>query len=274
MINSFVIVASRKYPIEFCLKAIDNADIPREDLYLLLYLDTKDKYLINYCKVWLDKQKDKWFSKEMIITNQLPVIAKELEEYPNKWQRIIDNMEQIRLHTSFSDIVFMVEDDTIIPKTAFTKLYDKIQKDPNIGCIQGVEALRGQSNGPCGAWFMQMSDNGSLEYKIGLQALKDGIQEIDGGGYYCWAFRQEAMKKIKLRYDLNGWLGPDLLTWFDIKNAGYKTLIDWSVWCGHLDYEGKDLIIRTPQYSRNFMYDFRGVDNRYPKMDFNYKLYD
>ena len=268
MIDSFVIVISRQYPIALCLKAIANADIPRKNLFLILYLDTMDQYLIDYCKNWINYHGQKWFASEMIIMRRSPVDPTEVKDYGLKWDRIIDNMERIRLHTDFSEIVFMVEDDTIIPKTAFNQLYNRIKKDKKIGCIQGVEALRGAGdNGPCGAWRLNVCLKGLVKSKVGLGAKPEGIEHIDGGGYYCWAFRQKAIKQIKFRWSLNGWCGPDIWTWYDIGQNGWKTLIDWSVWCGHLD---KDEKVYTPEETRNWLYDFSNGTDLSPKMDYDY----
>jgi len=267
-IDSFVIVISRRYPIAKCLKAIAKADIPRKDLYLLLYLDTQDRLLIDYCKNWIDYHGQKWLSANMIKTNRTPVYTNRVEDYPEKWERIIENLKKINTHLDFSEIVFMVEDDTIISKNAFKKLYRRIKSDKEIGCIQGVEALRkAGEHGPCGAWLLDLCIRGKIRTKVGLGAKKTGIQQIDGGGYYCWAYRQEAIKKIKMRWSLNGWCGPDIWTWYDIGQNGWKTLIDWSVWCGHIEDDEK---ILTPEGTRNWLYDFSNGTEQSPKMDFNY----
>ena len=268
-IDSFVVVISRQYPIKQCLKAIAEADIPRKELYLLLYLDTNDQWLINYCKNWLEYHGQKWLSANIIQTNRDPIYAKQVKDYPAKWDRIIQNLKEINTHLAFSEIVFMVEDDTIIPKKAFKKLYKRIKKDKQIGCIQGVEALRNAGdNGPCGAWKVNVCDKGRVRRKVGLGARRTGIQQIDGGGYYCWAFRQNAINQIILRWSLSGWCGPDIWTWYDIKEKGWKTLIDWSVWCGHIEENGK---IITPEGTRNWLYDFSNGTEQSPKMDYDYK---
>lgn len=268
-IDSFVVVISRKYPLEKCLKAIDDAIVPRKDLFLLLYLDTTDRSIIDYCEKWLSLQKDRWFSKEIMITNTDPIDVKRIEDYKYKWDRIINNLKEIIIHTDFSDIVFMVEDDTIIPRDAFRKLYRRIKKNEEIGCIQGVEAMRkAGGNGCCGSWKLNFCKKGKLKTKIGLRAKEKGIEEIDGGGYYCWAFRQKAIKQIELRYLLEGWCGPDVMTWYDIKQNGWKTLIDWSVWCNHIEDNGKVL---TPEGTKNWLYDFSNGTYQSPKMNYDYE---
>lgn len=268
-IDSFVVIVSRYYPIRKCLEAIDKADIPRKELYLLLFLDTKDRLLIDYCKRWLYKQEKKWFSAEMIITGNNPIDVKKPKDNILKWERIIDNMKRIIIHTDFSEIVFMVEDDTIIPEKSFKKLYRRINKDESIGCIQGVEAVRqAGEKGCCGAWLLEIDNK--VKKKIGLKAKKAGIEEIDGGGYYCWAFRQKAIKGIELRYSWQGWCGSDVWTWYDIKNNGWKTLVDWSIWCEHLAQKKGELISITPENTRNWLFDFeRGTDDS-PKIDFDF----
>jgi len=268
-IDSFVVVISRKYPIEKCLKAIANADILRKELYLLLYLDTKDEWLISYCKNWLEYHGKKWLSASMMITHREPIYPTSIEDYPKKWDRIIENMNAIKLRTDFSEIVFMVEDDTIIPKNAFTKLYNKIKRDEEIGCIQGVEPLlRAGDNPPCGAWKLNVCALGKVKTKVGLKAKRTGIEKIDGGGYYCWAFRQKAIRAIHFRWSLNGWCGPDMWTWYDLAR-NWKTLIDWSVWCGHMDKDGK---IYTPEGTRNWLFDFSNGTDQSPKMDYDYQF--
>ena len=256
-IDSFVITISRGYPIKRCLEAIDNAKIPRRKLFLYLYLDTKDQSLIDYVQRWQHKQESSWFATEMKITWKSPLYPdKDPRSYMARWERIIENMKAIRTHLTFSEILFMVEDDTIIPPDAFKKLYKQINSDKSIGCIEGVEALRDVSGGCCGAWKMIVA-NDRIITKIGLKANKTGITNIDAGGYYCWAVRMEALKQIKFRASVNGYAGPDIWTWYDIKRNGWKTLIDWSIWCNHI---GSDKIVYTPKDTRNWIFDFSKSD--------------
>lgn len=271
MADSFVITISREYPLDDCLSAIDEADIFRKKLRLIVYIDSKDNSLINHCLRWVGKQRGKWKKIMEVTTYRNPVEIKKFEDCMKRWKRIEDNMRTIVKLTSGSEIVFMVEDDTIIPRDAFKKLYTRIKKDKKIGCIQGVEMMRGAGeNGPCGAWKLKVVD-GKVHYKIGLSAKKEGIEQIDGGGYYCWAFRRKAIKQIEFRSSLNGWCGPDIWTWYDLQQKGWKTLIDWSVWCGHKDKNGK---IYTPEKTRNWLYKFyeNGKFNDYsPKINYDYK---
>ena len=138
--DSFVIVISRLYPIKQCLEAIERAEIPRKELKLLLYIDTRDIRLIGYCYNWLEKYINEWGEIIIKLTGKNPI---DVKDFQNRWQRIIKNMEWIRNYTKDSEIVFMVEDDTVIPADAFKKLYKQIKDDKQIGCIQGVESLRG-----------------------------------------------------------------------------------------------------------------------------------
>jgi len=266
--DSFVITISRQYPIKKCLDAIDRADIPRKELRLLFLLDTQDRELIKFCEDWAEKTT--WGKRIFYLTDKEPIEPKVFDGYQEKWDRIIENIKIIRNETKDSEIVFMVEDDTIIPPDAFKKLYNRIKADKKIGCIQGVEAVRSSINDCCcGAWLLKVI-KGQVIRKLGLKAKRQGIDQIDGGGYYCWVFRQEAIKNIIFRAKLeNGWCGPDVWTWWDIKQQGWKTLIDWSVWCGHMDKDGK---IYTPENTRNWLYDFSSGDYLHPRMNFNYDI--
>jgi len=263
--DTLAITVSRRTIVRHCLEAINESKLPA-GLGLFILVDSMNEELIDYCKNY--KWKYQWASKEVLNTPQDPVRVSSIKDYQRKWNRIMSNMRLVREFTKESDIVLMVEDDTIIPPNALIKLYNKIKSDKKIGCIQGVEALRNAGgHGPCGAWRLDI-EKGIVKRKLGLGAKKSGIEQIDGGGYYCWAFRQKAIQQIKFRADIdNGWCGPDIWTWYDIGQNGWKALIDWSIWCIHLE---EDLTTITPEKTRNWLYDFR-KSKEYPKMDYNYE---
>lgn len=134
-----------------------------------------------------------------------------------------------------SEIVIGFEDDTLFRPDAAKRLLETM-KDPSVGFVEGVQVGR-WSHKYVGAWKV---DNIIEPTTIESLTPEQGKQEIDAGGFYCFATRAELYKSIPHQWH-DECFGPDVCYGLEVRKRGYKNIIDWDIICGHNDY-GKILL--------------------------------
>jgi GT2 family glycosyltransferase len=144
-------------------------------------------------------------------------------------QRIADMHNEMKKFINKCDYVFLVEDDTLLPKDALTKLLQGFEKYPDAGFVSGVQVGRWGFE-ILGAW---RTDNAFEPEQITSTKLEEGIQEVDGAGFYCCLVRKEnyidhnfaPFEKI---------LGADVNFGFSLRKKGLKNYVDYSIHCDHV----------------------------------------
>lgn len=128
--------------------------------------------------------------------------------------------------------VFVVEDDTLIPKGALNKLASEVAHKRSVGQITGVEL--GRWGVPyVGAWSADdIYDPKVLTSLVSATDYGNAIENIDACGLYCTLIRADVYKQHTFFTD-NG-LGPDVNFGIWLRQLGYENFIDWSVHCTHL----------------------------------------
>jgi len=132
-----------------------------------------------------------------------------------------------------SDLVFCIEDDTIIKSDYLLKLVNLYQglSSSNIplGLISGVQVGRAGIR-MLGLWKCDNPlDVQTLET---LDWSKDnrGIEEIDASGFYCFVTSKKCFCDIKYKW---GDFGPDVYFGLDLRRKGYVNFVDWDLITGH-----------------------------------------
>jgi GT2 family glycosyltransferase len=144
-------------------------------------------------------------------------------------QRIADMHNEMKKFINKCDYVFLVEDDTLLPKDALTKLLQGFEKYPDAGFISGVQVGRWGIR-LCGIWKV---DNAIDPEIIESELPQEGIQEIDAAGFYCCLVKKnnyiehnfEPYQKI---------LGPDFNFGLYLRKKGLKNYVDWSINTTHV----------------------------------------
>lgn len=149
--------------------------------------------------------------------------------------RIADIHNEIKKHIKQAEYIFGIEDDTIIPRNALVKLMKAYLDNPHAGMIEGVEL--GRWGVPyVGAWKCDDIYNPSQFKSL---KPKDGIEEIDAGGFYCFMTKAEVyMAHTFAAY--HGLLGPDVNYGMWLRQQGYMNYIHWGVQCIH-KHKGGDI---------------------------------
>ncbi len=144
-------------------------------------------------------------------------------------QRISDIHNEIKQYINSSDYVFLIEDDTIFPRNALTKLLEHYNTYPYAGVISTVELGRW---GYChiGAW--EVNDVYSIN-EIKSPKLGSGIQKIDATGLYCCILKTKTYLEHEFK-PFEKAMGPDFNLGIELRKAGYTNYVDYDLKCVHL----------------------------------------
>lgn len=152
--------------------------------------------------------------------------------------RIADIHNEIKMLPISTPYVFLLEDDTIIQTTCLKRLLEAYGIHPHAGLITGLEVGRWGIE-HLGAWrvddIYEPKEIKSIEYK------KQGIEEIDGSGFYCMMTRTDLYKKHDFK-PFETILGPDFNYGITLRQQGYKNYVVNDVVCKHLTKK-KELLV-------------------------------
>lgn len=192
-----------------------------------LYLKVRNKFLDSkYNEVLTVQYKDNWKPKTYSVLNRRIRISK-LHNFAKQY--IGDKYKY----------VMIIEDDTIVPRDAFKKLYNHYLDKIHAGFIQGIEAGRWGIK-YLGAWNINDIYNPT---EITSTELLDGLQEVDAGGFYCMLTRADNYMKHDFKgYDYNQ-LGPDVDYGIEMRQLGMQNYTDYSIKCIHKRTDGNDVIV-------------------------------
>jgi len=229
---TFVSVISREYCLDKYFECIKELEMPRKRMHWFIYVDNDNEEMIEKIKKFAEKESERFYSWRMFVTMRKPIendIDKRLERIRNNFITILRDLKDSLIGTPY---FFMLEDDTIPKdKKAFYKL-DKYLKD-DVVIVSGVESTRGDIK-VLGISKLKWEGNRLLERHC-LKPKKKGIEEIDGTGWYCFIGRTNAFKE---EYILNT-PNVDIVCCWKLRQEGWRILVNWEVWCGHLNLENR-----------------------------------
>lgn len=221
---------SREYVLDEWIKAFDDMGFPYSQTELVFYVDHHEATIPNRLINHFKKQDDLWHTIQIVQSGQRPTPEVRIA---TRRDRIVEMKEASKRYIGDSEFVFGLEDDTIPPPDAYYRL-DKAW-DAQTGYVEGVQVGRWGFR-MVGAW---KTDNIKNPTQIEtLIPLKDGgIEEIDGGGFYCYLTRTDLYKEAKYHWH-DECFGPDVNYGIELRKKGLKCKIDWDLICGHLTRNG------------------------------------
>lgn len=155
--------------------------------------------------------------------------------------RISDIHNFAKEYIQDADFVFGIEDDTIIPTNALSMLLRAYSIHPFAGFIEGIEL--GRWGIPyIGAWKVDDIYN---PQQIESTPLKEGIQEIDAGGFYCFLTRASTYKEHHFKPFDNNSLGPDVNFGIELRRIGLINYANYDIKCAHKTKERNLTFINT-----------------------------
>jgi glycosyltransferase involved in cell wall biosynthesis len=145
----------------------------------------------------------------------------------------VDYARNLLVEKALGDYIFFLDDDTLPPINAITKL-----KECNQDIVSGLYFSKQEPHFP--QIFYKNKEKNELYDTIG-DYQKDQLIEVDACGAGCLLIKKEVFKKIKQPYfnyipsgEKTNRKGEDYYFCEQAKKAGYKIYCDTSIICGHL----------------------------------------
>jgi len=255
--TTFVSMISRSEVINDYFKNIMSIDMPRGEMEYVVFIDSNNTAFIN--QVESNSVRMGFASVKFIVTHDEPIINS--FSFHKRGMRIASNLKKI-IEEVRTPYLFMVEDDTHVPPDAYKKLMATIEIDTAIAYVTGVEVSRGQAR-HLGIAHLISDEHGEIIRKTNPRPRESGIESITGGGWYCWMGRTESLRAIEYRcsdeiHD-DRQIGPDVYFVFDLNRTGYKTLVDWSIWCNHYDSNSQKWLTPDEAIFHDYVYTKQGT---------------
>ena len=246
---------SRRFFIPIFFKTLEQMDIPRKEIHLIVYDNTDDKQLEADLIPVVEGLSDSYLSVRL-FKNYLPpkYTSDGKADAPfkdaktsNIWEMWKDLPNHIHTKT-----FFQLEDDTIAPADAFMVLFRDLEKYPDAAYITGIETSRNAI-----PWFPTRLGVHQLKvcpckgkHKIlkrhSLDPETKGIVPITCSGVYCFAARtKEFFSGLKNfdPYKINPPIWAlDMLFTRNMRVHGHAIYANFDIWCTHLHASGARLI--------------------------------
>lgn len=208
---------------------------------VVFFNDTMDAELQAQLQSWLEGFKPILNGAYLYQSDRPPL--GEFDLVADRRARIIDVKRRSVELIGDSQYVFCLEDDTIAPPDAFSRLLEGFQ-DKSVGLVSGIQVGRWKYR-IIGGWLVEPLLDPTTVQTVPFAGT--GLQAVDGTGWYCYLTRTELYKAMDYHADAEC-LGPDVCYGLDLRRAGHVVLLNWDVKCAHLLqdqtlYPDKDAVV-------------------------------
>jgi len=220
-------------PIVFA--ALELLDCDREQTSLLTYVDG-DASLYLAARNLTESSK---FASRLCI--QRKPDSRSRYDLRARRIRIASLHNEMKQHVPMDcDYVFSIEDDTVIPPYALTKLMHLYMTHPFAGLVSGVQLGR-HGLAHVGAWTTD--DVYEPTAITSVMPGTDQIVEVDATGLYCALIkRANYMGHDFAVFDPNAY-GPDIALGFALRRSGYRNYADFGIPVEHRRTDGETLTL-------------------------------
>lgn len=228
---TIIMPVSRDMYLPKVFHSLENLIVDKANTNLFVYVDGNWRLFEKTRNLVLNSK----FAEKLCVYGQLPGsiangVRQRRRRIANIHNEIIQNLKE---SAQDDELVFLLEDDTVIKPSTIQKLTQTLTTDRNIGFVTGVEIGRwGYEH--VGAWRV---DNVYDIQSVQSTPLEDGIQKIDAAGIYCTLMK----KRVYMQHTFKPFedaLGPDFDMGIELRKMGYSNYIDFSVTCEHLTPKG------------------------------------
>jgi len=246
---------SRRFYIPLFFKALDQMDIPRDQVHLLVYDNTDDKQLEADLISVVERLKEHYASVRLYksyLHSKYTTDGKPSKPFKDsKTSNIWEMWKDLKNHIQ-TPFFFQLEDDTIAPPHAFALLTRDLTQNLDAAYVTGIETSRNSipwmvtrlgvhqmSVCPCGG-------RNKILKRHSLDPETKGTVPITCSGVYCFAARTEeffdGLKEFD-PYKINPPIWAlDMLFTRNMRLQGHAIYANFNVWCTHLHSSGARVI--------------------------------
>lgn len=146
-----------------------------------------------------------------------------------------------------TDKFVLLEDDTLAPPNAVTRLLQILEENPKCGIATGLEtgrSLIAWSKTRIGVHYVHRPGR-KLLWRLSPSPHLRGIHKVDACGHYCCASYKDVWVKglSMMEEGLEGTprFALDVTHTNNVKKSGYDILADFDLWCKHMQLMGKTI---------------------------------
>jgi hypothetical protein len=228
----------REWVLDKWLDSLKAIRYPRDQVMLLWVWAGNKKSAYGQKLVRALESLNNYHTKTLIFNPRLPRYFGEDGHIRHRIICDVYNFSKIYLESS--DFVFLLEDDVIVPPTCVEKLL-RLMDNPRIGESIGFLRYRPMdgNHGTPLVWeftptLSQSNGHVSKGYNVSCVPQQDrGVEEVGSGTFGCTLIREPLWKDTPLIPWSDSIFGTDVNFGHQIRQKGYKTMIDWSVCCKH-----------------------------------------
>jgi hypothetical protein len=207
-----------------------NSIIMCENTELIFIYDGYDEDVISNIAYRLNKWEDRYNGIKFYAS-----MLKKYDEYQTgndtRRARIIHNWH-IFLTEAMGKYMLGAEDDTLPDDNdVYIRLVRNLHELPKCGFVQALEVGRWDVH--CFGSFKIIEDIDENMVQIETDDRENGITEIQGGGWYCFAMLMNLARAFELKPNANPDFGPDVRLVYDIHKSGYKCYTNHDLKCIH-----------------------------------------
>lgn len=277
---TLVLCFSRPWCVSPFFRNFERIDFDRSKVHLIIYNNTDnailDGLLLEIARRYQQTHKQKYGERKTLqafasvrlyksFRRVGGVVFGQTPTFDSSKLPVIIDMHKDIAGMITTDTFFMLEDDTLPPPHAFTRLMAKLKSDAGIGLVGGVEPSRTPyptDTLRLGAYKISWKHNRLLE-RISLTNDLKGFVDVDATGWYCFAARTvpycAALRTLIKNFERYKTAEPqwaiDTLCTYFIKKLDYRVIVDFETPCLHMQSYGDQFI----SYA---------IDKAVPKLDF------
>jgi hypothetical protein len=243
---------SRRWCVRPFFDAFNKLELPMKDCHLLIFCN-KDSVLLENdllerAKVYSDAFKSvRLYSsyRKCKGTNSLiPSDPEHRGKLPYIYAMYLDIVDLVT-----TDRFVSLEDDTLVPPDAVTRLLSTLSDHGNKAFVSGIETNRGPYEDVktrLGVHYIKRRGNRILE-RVSLDPDTRGIVPVDAAGWYCFATTRDIF--------LSGFLGIekyfyeiprfalDMFHTNNLRQRGVPIIADFDIWCYHIEPRATDILL-------------------------------
>ncbi len=217
---TYSLIFSRPWAIDRYFDNLSRLQLP-DNTEVICVVDTDDKKF--YAQVQKRLVERQWNG---VLTYMTGDPAPQEKRYVNQRRLRIARNLHIVLTEARGEILLGSEDDSLPQADAYLKLIRHLDQSD---FAQATIVGRWEPTIP--AWHTQEL-KGQL-YKIWTGEKREGVEAVQGMGWYCFAAKMDVMRSVKIHWDTCQHIGPDFHMGYDLHKAGYKLLHDHDIQCVH-----------------------------------------
>jgi hypothetical protein len=244
---------TRVWAVERWVKDLESTNLDKERTNLCFIIDIDEPRILRALKQLQGYRSFYYIMNRENQPNEVRIAVRR--------ERIATVMNQFKelIAKTDGDIILGLEDDTAFTGADLSRLYRIVELDDEVGFVEGVQ---------CGRWGVKMIGAWKLDdidkpAQIETLLPNDGLEEIDGGGYYGFATRRDLFMDHEHKWSGEVY-GPDVDFVLSIRRKGYRCFVDWDLVFEHNDY---NVLIRADENVTKIVYNL-SEDGNWQRTDY------